>query len=80
MNHLPSAPGSMPGDTPAKSTYAEEATIQDQLLDGKLAGIRAREAAGDYTVLEAATARVDALEHHIAAVRALRIEHFGGTS
>jgi hypothetical protein len=75
--HVPSEPGSTPGDTPA-STYAEEAAIQDQLLDGKLAGIRAREAAGDITVREAADMRVQALEHHIQCVRALREEHFGG--
>jgi hypothetical protein len=70
----------MSDPTTPEPTYAEKAAIQDRLLDGRLAGIRAREAAGEITTREAANERVAALELHIEAVKALREEHFGELS
>ena len=61
---------------PACGDYAAEARMQDQFLDDRIAGIRAAEDAGDITTREAADLRVAAMEHHLAAVRALRAEHF----
>ena len=66
--------------SPAPSTYMEEAALQDSYLDEKLAAIRRREAAGELTVREAAAERVEALQHHVQAVRYLRREHFGEQS
>jgi hypothetical protein len=63
--------------TEPAASYAEEAANQDRLLDEKLAAIRDREAGGEITVREAADLRVAALEHHVQAVKALRIEYFG---
>ena len=62
---------------PPEPTYAEQAANQDRLLDERLADIRGYEATGKITAREAADLRVQALEHHIEAVRALRAEHFG---
>jgi hypothetical protein len=62
--------------TPA-SSYADEAAAFDELLDQKLRGIRAQADDGTITMREAADLRVQALEHHIAAIRNLRAEHFG---
>lgn len=77
MQDRPITPTATPGDT---SGYAAEAAAQDPFLDRRIAEIRAQYDAGDITVREAADLRVAALEHHLAAVRALRAEHFGGPS
>jgi hypothetical protein len=66
-------------DRPTEPTYAQEAAAQDKFLDERLAEIRRLHNAGDITTLEAADLRITALEHHLAAVRALRAEHFGGS-
>jgi len=58
-------------------SYAAEAATQDGFLDRRLAEIRAAEAAGHITIRESADMRVEALTHHIEAVRALRREYFG---
>jgi hypothetical protein len=62
---------------PEERSYAGEAANQDRLLDERLADIRGYETAGKITPREAASLRVQALEHHIDAVRALRDEFFG---
>jgi hypothetical protein len=74
---MPTIPPTDPDDTTPAGTYADEAAAQDQFLDRRLAEIRAQYEAGSITVREAADLRVAALEHHLAAVRALRAEHFG---
>lgn len=63
---------------PTTPTYAEEAAIQDQLLDKRLGEIRAWEQAGTITVTESAELRIAAMEHHIETIRNLRNEYFGG--
>jgi hypothetical protein len=78
MSDVPStspAPHAEPG-----SDYATEAAIQDRFLDRRIAEIRGQYDAGSITVREALDARIDALEHHLAAVRALRAEYFGDPS
>jgi hypothetical protein len=71
-------PPPTPADTHGHgSAYAVEACEQDKFLDEKIAGIRAQFEAGSITVREAADMRVAAYEHHLAAVRALRVEYFG---
>jgi hypothetical protein len=67
----------MSDPTTPEPAYADEAAIQDDLLDQKLAEIRAQADHGYITIREAADLRVAALEHHIEATRALRAEHFG---
>ena len=70
-------PPTDPDETTPAGSYADQAAAQDQLLDGRLASIRAQYEAGSITVREAADLRVAALEHHLEAVRALRREYFG---
>jgi hypothetical protein len=67
----------MSDPTTPTPTYAEQAAAQDGFLDDKLAEIRAQEAAGTISIRAAADARVEALQHHLAAVVALRVEFFG---
>ena len=55
----------------------EEAYIQDQMLDRKLASIRTSQEAGTITTREAADQRIAAMEQHLETTRNLRIEHFG---
>jgi uncharacterized protein YceH (UPF0502 family) len=57
--------------------YWEAVTAADRNVDAALARIRRLEDAGQYTPAEAAGARVEALEAHLAAVRQLRQEHLG---
>lgn len=57
-------------------TYASEAAEFDRFLDEKIAAIRARQDAGEITVRQAADLRVEALSHHLAALKALRAEYF----
>jgi hypothetical protein len=59
------------------STYMEQASMQDQFLRDRLTVIRRQQESGDVTVREAADARIEAMEKHLAATRALRIEYFG---
>ncbi len=60
-----------------KSTYAEEASIQDQLLDQKLMQISVRLDDGEITPMEAGNLRVAAIGHHLLAVTDLNHEWFG---
>ncbi len=55
----------------------QEAEAQDQILRDRLTVIRRQQEAGDITVREAADERVSAMEHHLAATRALRVEYLG---
>ena len=64
-------------DPTPSGRYADEAAIQDDLLDARLAEIRRRTDAGEITIREAADERVAALEHHIETIRNLRAEYFG---
>jgi hypothetical protein len=57
--------------------YTAEAAAQDAMLDERIAAIRRQQDQGDITIREAADLRVEALEHHLAAVKALRAEYFG---
>jgi hypothetical protein len=54
----------------------DEASAQDQMLRDWLAVIRCQQEAGERTIREA-DARILAMEHHLAATRALRTEYFG---
>jgi hypothetical protein len=56
--------------------YAEVAAAQDNLLDERLAAIRRQTDESSITPLEAANARIAALEHHLATIRNLRAEYF----
>jgi hypothetical protein len=58
--------------------YMQEAEAQDQFLRDRLTVIRHQEENGDITTREAADLRIAAMEHLLAATRALRAEHFGG--
>jgi hypothetical protein len=77
---MATTPPTDPDETTRASTYTNEAAAQDQLLDRRLAEIRAQFEAGSITVRHAADLRVAALEHHLEAVRALRARHFGDPS
>jgi hypothetical protein len=59
-------------------TYMAESDAQDQMLRDRLTAIRWQQEAGTITEREAADARVAAFEHHLAASRAVRAEHFLG--
>jgi hypothetical protein len=63
-------------DTPG-ARYMEAAAAEDGKLDERLTMIRREEDEGSITVREAAAERVKALEGHLAATRALRLQHFG---
>ncbi len=67
----------VPVDDP-HARYWEAVTAADRSVDAELAAIRRKEDAGEYTTREAADARVEALEAHLATVRQLRQEHLGG--
>lgn len=58
--------------------YYQAMRDADEALDDALSAVRAEEAAGRITPLEAATERVGLLERHIAECRRLRGEHLGG--
>lgn len=55
--------------------YNHFAAIEAAKLDGALADIRAAQDSGEFTVREAADARVAALELHLAALRKLRQDY-----
>lgn len=59
--------------------YFVQVTATDRRVDAELAAIRRRQDAGEYTLTEAAEARVAVLEAHLAEVRRLRIELLGGS-
>lgn len=61
-----------------RATYASEAADFDRFLAEKIAAIRARQEAGEITVRQAADLRVEALSHHLGALKALRAEYFPG--
>jgi hypothetical protein len=68
-------------EVPAMSTqppngYTAEVSALDVALDMHISEIRARQDAGEITVRQAADLRVEALSRHLAAVKALRAEHF----
>jgi hypothetical protein len=65
-------------DSTPEPTYAQEAAIQDQLLDEKIARIRAQLELGTITVREAADLRVAAYSHHLLAIADLNRQYFGG--
>lgn len=69
----------MSESTPSER-YADAAGAADEHLDEELAEIRRLGDAGSISLLEAADMRIAALERHIAAIRALRAEHFGPDS
>jgi uncharacterized protein YceH (UPF0502 family) len=51
----------------------------DRSVDAQISAIRRREDADEYTSKEAADARIEALEAHLATLRQLREEHLGGS-
>jgi len=57
--------------------YQEAANQLDRKLDQDLAALRARQDAGDVSIRQAADLRVAILREHLAALAALRVEHFG---
>jgi hypothetical protein len=57
--------------------FQDAANQLDAQLDRKLAALRARQDLGDITIRQAADLRVAVLTEHLAAVAALRVEHFG---
>jgi hypothetical protein len=75
MENHPNPPTQPPTDP--VSGYMHEAEAQDLILRDKLVVIRRREESGAITTREAADLRVAAMEHHLAACRALRAEYFG---
>lgn len=58
----------------ARDRYWELVTVADRELDARLAEIRRQQDLGQFGVLEAAQARVEALEGHLAQVRQLRCQ------
>ena len=58
--------------------YQEAADQLAAQLDHDLAKLRQRQEAGQITVRQAADLRVAILSEHLAALAALRVEHFGG--
>lgn len=60
--------------------YSAAASALDVALDTRISEIRRRLDAGEITVREAADLRVDALTHHLAALKALRAEYFPAES
>lgn len=57
--------------------YTAEASALDVALDVRLSEIRQMQDSRTVTVRQAADARIDALERHLEAMRALRVEYFG---
>jgi len=70
MSHTPTPPSGHAG-------YFAAITDEEDRLAATLAAIRADEAAGHLTVLEAAANRVAALETHLAKVGQLRERYLG---
>jgi hypothetical protein len=56
--------------------YSAEAAALVTALDIRISEIRRRLDTGQITVRQAADLRVDAMSHYLAAVKALRAEHF----
>jgi hypothetical protein len=67
----------MSDPTTPRSACMAEAEKQHQFLRDRLTVVRRQQENGDITTREAADARIGAMEHHLAATRNLRIEHFG---
>lgn len=67
----------LPNDKDPHAAYFEAVKAADRSIDAQIAAIRRREDAGQYTPKEAAVARVEALEAHLATLRRLREEHLG---
>lgn len=65
-----------PGDASAQSYWAAVRQA-DQAVDVTLAGIRAKEAASELTVVESANLRIAVLEQHLVQLEQLRLEHLG---
>jgi hypothetical protein len=57
--------------------YTEAAAQLDAQLDRNLATLRQRQEADEISVRQAADLRVAILTEHVAALAALRVEHFG---
>jgi uncharacterized protein YceH (UPF0502 family) len=67
----------LPG-TDRHDAYFDAVKSADRSVDAQISAIRRREDAGEYTSREAADARIEALEAHLATLRQLREEHLGG--
>ena len=67
----------LPSDDDPHTAYFEAVKAADRSIDAQIAAIRRREDAGEYTPKEAADARVEALEAHLATLHRLRLQHLG---
>jgi len=65
--------------TTGRHSYFDAMKDADDAVDDALAAIRAEEAEGRITPLQAAAERVNLLERHLAECRRLRRELLGGT-
>jgi len=63
--------------TTGRRSYSDAMRDADEAVDDALAAIRAEEAEGRITPVEAATERVTVLKRHLAECRRLRREHLG---
>lgn len=68
----------LPSDHDSHAAYFEAVKAAERAIDAQIAAIRRREDAGQYSPKEAADARVEALEAHLATLGRLRREHLGG--
>jgi len=66
----------MTGDNP-NARYREAVAIENRALDARLANIRRRVDAGEYTTRQAADERVRCLTEHLAELQRLRARHLG---
>ena len=71
-------PRKLPNDGDPHAACFTAVQAADRRLDAELAAIRRREDTGEYTPRQAADARVEAMEAHLATLRRLRQEHLGG--
>ena len=62
------------------SPYWRAITAEHDDLADRLAIIRRREAAGEFTPIESTRERIEAMETHLRAVRELRTRYLGGSS
>ena len=65
--------------TTGRHSYSDAMRDADEAIDDALAAIRAEEAEGRITPVQAAAERVSVLERHLAECRRLRRELLGGT-
>ena len=62
-----------------RDRYWSAVEIADNQLATQIAEIRRREDLGQLTVREAADARIQAMEQHLAVTRELRVRYLGGS-